>query len=431
MLIKSPHVALLIAPHPNRDPLKTLASARVRASYLLIPAHSNTGPLGAKSVQKIALSDPGVRSLALPSTGNAYYWDTALKGFGIRVSPKGTRTFIALIGSGQRHTIGRYPLISLTEARSEAKRLLAQKTLGKYEKPHTIAWETAVERYLAACTDKNRPRTVADYTKHLARFPFKGRKLSTVKKRDVAGVLEKIEAKSMRAHVLTSAKAFFSWCAGQGYIDQTPLVGLKNAPQRLVQARHALSHAEVKIVLLAALKAPHPFGPIVSLLILTGQRRNEIASLEWQHITDDTITIPGDVAKNHLEHTIPYGSLVRDVLKKVPKTNGKYVFPAAFETNRGRPTTTFNGWSKAKTAFDKTLTGVRPYKLHDLRRTYATTLQEIGVPLEVREKLLNHISGSQAGIVGVYNVHRFEAEMREALAKYEVFIQSLIAQGST
>lgn len=376
------------------------------------------------------LSDPAVRSLPLPASGNTYYWDTALKGFGIRVSPKGTRTFIALVGSGERHTIGRYPLISLAEARSEAKRVLAQKTLNTYEKPHTVSWEAACDKYLAACADKNRPRTVADYTKHLARFPFKGRRLTSIKKRDVTAALETIEAKSMRAHVLTSTKAFFSWCAGQGYIDQTPLVGLKSASQRLSKPRHALSPEELKTILTAALKHPYPFGQIVALLILTGQRRNEIASLEWSWITNDSITIPGEVAKNHLEHTFPYGELVRKVLASVPDyaKQNQYVFPARFETMRGKPTTIFNAWSKSKAAFDKELQGVAPYKLHDLRRTYATTLQRIGVPLEVREKLLNHISGTQAGIVGVYNVYPYKEEMQAALAKYEDFMHSLLAE---
>lgn len=379
------------------------------------------------------LTDAGLKSLPLPESGTSSFWDTSLKGFGVRVSPKGTKTFIALVGSGQRHKIGRYPLISLTDARTEAKKVLAQKTLGSYEKPHTILWETAVDRYLAACTDKNRPRTVADYTKHLARFPFKGRRLTAVKKRDVAAELEKIEARSMRAHLLTSVKAFFSWCAGQGYVDQTPLVGLKTVTQRLSKPRRALSPSELKTLLGTALRHPYPFGHIVALLVLTGQRRNEIATLEWENITHDTITIRADIAKNHLEHTFPYGILVRQVLDSIPAyaKQSQYVFPAAFETNRGRRTTTFNGWSKAKASFDKILKDVEPYKLHDLRRTFATVLQSLAVPLEVREKLLNHISGSQAGIAGVYNVHPFREEMKDAIAKHDEFLISLLAQGQT
>ena len=98
---------------------------------------------------------------------------------------------------------------------------------------------------------------------------------------------------------------------------------------------------------------------------------------------------------------------------------------------RGKPTSFFNGWSKSKSAFDKALKDVEPYKLHDLRRTFATTLQSLSVPLEVREKLLNHISGSQAGIAGVYNVHPFRQEMKDAIAKHDEFLISLLARGET
>lgn len=383
--------------------------------------------------KRTALSDAALKQLPLPESGTTTFWDTTVKGLGVRVSSKGAKTFIALVGSGARHRIGRYPLIGLAAARDEARKVLAQKTLGSYERPHTITWETAVDRYLAACADKNRPRTVADYKKHLARFSFKGRRLTTIKKRDVAAELETIMAKSMRAHVLTSTKAFFSWCAGQGYVDQTPLVGLKSAPQRLAKPRHALSLEDLKTVLSAALAHPYPFGAIVSLLILTGQRRNEIASLEWTNVTPDTITIPADIAKNHLEHTFPYGALVRQVLESIPAhaKEGRYVFPARFETMRGKPTSFFNSWSKSKAAFDKTLKDIGPYKLHDLRRTFATTLQSLGVPLEVREKLLNHISGTQAGIAGVYNVHPFREEMKDAIAKHDEFLLSLLARGQT
>lgn len=264
--------------------------------------------------KNVALTDAGLKRLPLPATGTATYWDTTQKGFGVRVSPKGTRTFIALVGSGARHKIGRYPLISLATARDEARKLLAKKTLGTYEKPHTITWETAVEKYLTACEDKNRPRTISDYKKHLARFPFKGRRLTNIKKRDVAGVLEGITAKSMKAHVLTSAKAFFSWCADQGYIDASPISALKppqqqgsaHLKQKAKKPKRSLSSAELKEVLGKALSYPYPFGAIVTLLILNGQRRQETASYQWEWITPDTITVPGEVTKNGLEHTFPY-----------------------------------------------------------------------------------------------------------------------------
>lgn len=378
---------------------------------------------------KLALTDMSVKRLALPEAGTITYWDTTLKGFGVRVSPKGLRTFIVLVGSGTRHKVGNYPLIGLAKAREEARKLLAKKTLGTYEKPHTITFDTAVERYLKVCEDKNRPRTVADYKKHLARFPFSNRRLTTIRKRDVAAELEQIAAKSMRAHVLTSAKAFFSWCAGQGYIDVSPLGSLKTASTRSTKPKRALSLAELKEVLSKAFQHPFPFGHIVAFLVLHGQRRNETALYRWEQITSGTIMIPADVTKNGLEHRFPYGDLTQRVLDSIPdKAETGYLFPARCETMNGKPTTVFNGWSKAKAAFDATLENVEPYKLHDLRRTFATTLQRLAIPLEVREKLLNHISGSQAGVAGVYNVHTFQDEMKDAIAKYEAFMVGLLAE---
>ena len=390
---------------------------------------------------QLALTDAGIRRLPPPETGTATYWDTTQKGLGVRVSPKGTRTFIALVASGARHKIGRYPLISLATAREETRKLLAKKTLGQYEKPNTITWETAVAKYLAACEEKNRPRTIADYKKHLARFPFKGRRLTTIKKRDVARELEKIVAKSMRAHVLTAAKAFFSWCAGQGHIDASPISALKppqtqgsaQLKQKAAKSKRTLSPDELREVLQKALVYPYPFGSIVALLILHGQRRQETASYEWERVTPNTITLPGEITKNGLEHTFPYGSLTKHVFDSIPPQvkQSPYVFPARTESVRGTRSTVFNGWSKAKKAFDATLDDVAPYKLHDLRRTFTTMLQSLKVPLEVREKLINHISGTQAGVAGVYNRYGYEAEMRDAIAKYDAFLVELLRSGTT
>lgn len=378
-----------------------------------------------------ALTDLSIKRLPLPESGTTTHWDSTCKGLGVRVSPKGTRTFIVLMGSGQRHKLGRYPALSLKTAREEAAKLLAKKTLGTFEKANTILFETAVERYLAACTEKNRPSTVAGYTRHLAYFPFKGRRLAIIKKSDVAGALEKIAAQGERSHALVSVKVFFSWCAGQGLIDASPISALKTAPQRQHKLRRALSEPELKEVLSVALRHPYPFGHIVALLVLTGQRRNEMGSLEWARITPKTITIAAEVSKNHIEHTFPYGTLVREVLDRVPgyAKQSPYVFPAGRTHVRGKSTTTFNGWSKAKAGFDTKLKAVAPFRLHDLRRTFATTLQRLGVSLEVREKLLNHISGTQAGVAGVYNVYAYEAEMREAINQLDAYLTKLLENG--
>jgi integrase len=138
----------------------------------------------------------------------------------------------------------------------------------------------------------------------------------------------------------------------------------------------------------------------VALLIVTGQRRGEIAALQWEWIKDDRIEFPASVAKNHRAWTVPLGPEAQSLVPGIRKMAGSpCVFPALRQ--RSESTTVMNGWSKAKASFDREC-GVTNWTLHDLRRTFATNLQRLGVRLEVTESLLNHVSGTGAGIVGVY-----------------------------
>ena len=92
-----------------------------------------------------------------------------------------------------------------------------------------------------------------------------------------------------------------------------------------------------------------------------------------------------------------------------------------FENDKG---TTFSGWGKAKARFDKRLEGVAPFTLHDLRRTYSSVHAQLGTPIHLVEKLLNHVSGSFAGVAGVYNRYSYMDEMKDAVQLYEDWIQS-------
>jgi integrase len=150
-----------------------------------------------------------------------------------------------------------------------------------------------------------------------------------------------------------------------------------------------------------------PLNAIVRFLILSGQRREEVAGMKWTELSDDfsTWTIPASRAKNGATHIVPLSDQAREQLRSLPQFN-ELVFPGL----RGA----FNGWSKAKAALDAK-SGVTNWRLHDLRRTMATGVQRLGVRLEVTEQVLNHVSGSRAGIVGVYQRHDFALEKRAAL----------------
>ena len=163
---------------------------------------------------------------------------------------------------------------------------------------------------------------------------------------------------------------------------------------------------------------------MVELLIYTGQRRNEIASLraEWIDFEKHTITLPASVTKNKRQHTFPFGRMAEAVLARGKKKG--LLFPA-----RGKEDTVINGWSKLKPAFDRQCP-LASWTLHDLRRTCATNLAALGTPVHVTEKLLNHVSGSMGGIVAVYQRHAYLEEIRGAVAAWEKHLTSLTKRGS-
>jgi integrase len=176
-----------------------------------------------------------------------------------------------------------------------------------------------------------------------------------------------------------------------------------------------------------AVLEPYPWGAIIRLLILTGLRRSNAGQLRWEYFDERErlITLPAAIMKNGRRLVVPFGRQVEEVLAELPRTND-YLFPASREHVRGKPTTTFNGWPKSKASFDKKLKDVGPYRLHDLRRTFASGMQRLGVRLETIEQLLGHVSGSRAGVIGVYQRYDFLPEQRAAIELWDSKLQRLL-----
>ena len=218
-------------------------------------------------------------------------------------------------------------------------------------------------------------------------------------------------------------RTFFNWALREQFVDASPMAGMR-APSVLPARDRVLSDRELAEVCRVARGHPYPFGPIVALLILTGQRRGEIAALDWDWIDEDErrITLPASLTKNKHTHVFPYGNTVDEMLRGLPRV-GKYLFPSRVETG-----TVFNGWGKSKARFDKGLSNVEPYTLHDLRRTFSSTLAGLGTPIHVTEKLLNHISGTVSGVAAIYNRHSYMAEMRAAIGAYEEHLAKLVGR---
>lgn len=375
------------------------------------------------------LTDITVRELKAPKRGQKFYADDTLAGFGLRVSQGGTKSFVLVHGPRrERVIIGRYPAITLAEARTEAKRRSAEIILGKF-KPKSINYEDAKRKFLEACEVKNRPRTVADYRRLLKHFPFGKTQLSQIARHDITQRLDKLRKTPSEAnHTLVVIKVFFRWTERQGYLDSSPCGALR-AQQPMASRDRTLSENELAEVLQLAMREPYPFGPIVSLLALTGLRRGEVAAMRWSWIDfqNMTITVPAEIAKNRRRHVLPFGDLAKCVLQSVPNM-GELLFPASRSHVRGKLTTVFNGWPKSKVSFDQKLNGVAHYTLHDLRRTFSSQLAALGTPIHVTEKLLNHVSGTVSGVAAVYNRYSYAAEMRTAIEDYEARLKEFLAE---
>jgi integrase len=363
------------------------------------------------------LTDLSLKNLAAPPRGQVTYDDegTPLK---VRVSQGGTKTFIILIGSGRRHTIGRYGDITLQQARAAAVRLKAEKTLGRTF-PEIISLEAARAEYLSQITVRANTREY--YVRHLGKL--KGPRLTDVTPRDINRILDPLPIPS-RMQALASFRPFFNWCVGRSYLDRSPCERLTAQPS---PARdRVLSAVELKSIWEATVE-PKPYNGIVRILMLTGQRKGEIAALQRAWIKNGMITLPKEVTKNAREHVLPVGSLCAAELARCSKTTHSqtgHVFSE--KASAGAPS---GGWSKCKIALDRKLGDrVAPWTLHDLRRTFATNLAALGTPIQVTEKLLNHISGTVSGVAAIYNRHAYLDEMRAAIDAWEKRLSFIIAQ---
>lgn len=370
-------------------------------------------------------TDIAIRNLKPPEKGHAYHWDDT--GLGIRVSHTGSKTFCVLIASGRRQTIGRYPIVSLADARAEAKKLIAQKTLGKIRPLHTAFGDAAGE-FLQDRHATLRPRTHADYTRLLARhFPYGRTSLSAITPRDILTRLNRLP-QAERHHAFAVGRAFFKWCVSQHYLNRSPMSDMETPAASKARER-VLTTDELRCLCKLVYAPQSHFHRIIGLLIATGQRRGEIARLERSWLKDDVLTVPSHVTKNGRTHAFPIGSQAKAILDGTPHLSDTYYFPAARDRFAGKPATVFNGWGKPKAALDKQL-HIPPWTIHDLRRTVSSGMAALGIQQVVVEKLLNHVSGgSQSQIAQVYNVYSYMPEMKNAVEKWEQYLATLLAEG--
>jgi integrase len=373
-----------------------------------------------------ALTDLTVRAAKPPATGTTTLWDAAVRGFGLRCSQGGTKTFIVMTGKERsRVRIGHYPLWSLKDARLEAMRIISDRA-GKPARKR-VSFEQAYEKLKQTHLANQRMSTRAQTERLIEKYflpALRTRSVAEIATAELTAITDKLSATPSEAvHAFAAARLLFRWALKRRLIDRSPLDGVPlPAPVRFRD--RVLSEVELATVFRTCFDEPKTsdcFVSIVKLLILTGQRKSQIAHLrgEWISRADKTITWPAEAMKGCRPHIIPYGKIAATILDPLPAEGLLFL-------GRGRATA-FTGFSKCKAAFDKSLKGVESYTLHDLRRSMASAWQRIGIPIEVTEAALAHRSGSFAGIVSVYQRHDYLPEMRTAVQKWEEYLQALLS----
>jgi integrase len=381
------------------------------------------------------LTEQTISSLILrPGEGERLVADDAMTGLRLRLrqGAKGIRktwVFKYSVAGQQRSFTFAGPL---TAARKWAGELQAKKRLGQDPAQDRSAGRQRAQETMAAVLPAYlegkrltlKPRSFIETERHLLRDckPLHGHPLRALTLAMVAtryGAIAKLSGSTTATNALRALHAFFDWCLRQGFVDRNPAMGIERLPVR--ERDRVLSADEIKTVW-AATEGNGDFNAIVRLLLLTGCRLNEIAKLRWEEVLSDRIAIAGARTKNGRAHTVPLLPAMCGILVGRER-RGEYVFG---RTERG-----FSGTAGSKAALDKRIKAagveMKPWVLHDLRRSFATGLGELGIPPHVIEACLNHRT-FKAGVAGTYNLAALEMPMRHAWATWETHVLE-IAEG--
>ncbi len=383
-----------------------------------------------------------------PAERDVFLWDTELRGFGLKVTPAGARRFLyqyRLGGRGtktQRWTIGSYGAPWTPDAaRTEAGRLAGLVDQGvdplherreRERKAATMQFagyvETFTDGYLKPDWGTSWPQAKRQLEMHAV--PLLGQKnLPDIALADLNAVLDALRDRpALRRNVYAVLSKLFRWAARRGDIDDNLFLRI-DAPPMVKQRKRVLSPVELAAVWQAAFALDHPRGPLVRLLLITMQRRSEVAGLRWEELSqqDRAWILPGERAKNGHDHLVPLSALAMAELDVLGWKSAGLVLPSS----TGK--TPVSNFSDMKAVLDvgvtKALEGSEPapWRLHDLRRSGATNLQALGFPIEVGERVLNHHQGGTlAGIRAVYALHEYADEKRLALDAWSARLNSIV-----
>lgn len=391
-------------------------------------------PLSYSQRMRMRLTAKAVESLKTKEGIRYDVRDETLPGLLIRVSNSGQKVWYVhkrVDGRMRRVRIGAYPLLSLSEARQAARKMLVDMETGAFvaartQMPRVKTLAEITEDFIALyAKPRNRDwkRVAATLQKFEALFT---RPIDAITRADVVGELDKIVAAGapIRANRAAAAiKTLMNWSVDRGLITASPLVGLR-MPTKEEARERVLSATELRSLWIASTACGYPFGDCIKLLILTGQRRSEVAGMRWSELDlpNALWNLPGKRVKNASAHIVPLSDQAVEMLRAMPRfLHSDYVF-----TTTGR--SAVSGFGRAKARIDH-VAGLGDWRIHDLRRTVATNMAMMRIAPHVIEAVLNHRTGIVSGVAAIYNRHGYLDEKREALHSWGVSLTALLEEG--
>lgn len=417
---------------------------------------------------------------AKPGARDNILWDTDLAGFGLKVTPAGGKVYVfqyrlarpgeADRTAARRYTIGKHGALTPDQARKRARELSAmveqridprQAELDAVAAADRLTEQQAEQARLESelTFDRIADRWLDHYEHERERRPASVRQarmvidnhlrptlgdkpMPHITRDDLEPIIAAIPAqqKAMRRTVHVYASILFGWAAAHRYCGTNPVSGMIK-PAAPKPRNRVLTDVELGKVWHASASSASPFGAFFRLLALTGQRRSEVAGMEWAELDRATATwtIGADRAKNGKVHIVPLsGAAIAAIDNLAQAAHGDATKDSANWPKRGYALTTtgrtpISGITKAKAALDAAIaeagdsTPLAHWRIHDLRRTLATGLQRLGIRFEVTEAVLNHLSGAKGGVAGIYQRHEWAEEKRSALDAWARHIEAVTA----
>lgn len=395
--------------------------------------------------------------------------DGGLPGLYFIVQPSGARSWAVRYrhgGKPKKLTIGPYPAFGLMDARQAGSAALRAASEGKdpaaakkADKAAAVArvddtvdlvetvFAEFMKRHVLAKNKSSSARESARIIEREIGGAWRGRRIREIGRRDVIALLDSIVDRGApyqanRVHALL--RKAFNWFSARGIVDATPVANIAS-PAAEVSRDRVLSDDEIRAVWLGADTIGWPFGPLARLLLLTGQRREEVAGAEWSELDLDAPepiwTIPKERIKNKTAHTVPLSPAAVTIFKSLPKVTGTDGAARLVFTTTGK--TPVSGFSRGKISLDAAALAVArseavgrgadpskvtipDWRFHDLRRTAASGMAGMGIPPHVVEKVLNHRSGTIRGVAAVYNRHDYAADRRRALEAWADEVAAIV-----